>query len=241
MSQEQLVKSSPSFFNNPKNRAIIYQLLLFIGLGYFFYSIIDNTLVNMEERGIKSGFGFLTTTAGFDILMSLIPYDATYSYGHTFLVGLLNTILVSIIGIILATILGFIVGIAYFSQNWLIKKLSIVYVEIFRNIPLLLQVFFWYGAVLAALPSARNSLSVGEVIFLNIKGLFFPALVGGPGSVFVYGSIVVAVIAIVVLKRWSKKRQDLTGEQFPVFMTSVGLLLGLPLFMLGYVDYLRFS
>ena len=232
MSVEESTKKNPAFFNNPKNRSIIYQVALFLALGYFFYSIINNTLINMEERGIKSGFGFLWTTSGFDILMSLIPYDATYTYAHTFIVGLLNTILVSIIGIVLATIVGFIVGVAYFSENWLIKKLSIIYVEIFRNIPLLLQVFFWYGAVLATLPSARQSLSIGEAVFLNIKGLFIPSLSAGSLAWLVYLSILVAVVIIVLLKRWAHKRQELTGQQFPLFYTCLCLLLGLPLTVL---------
>ncbi len=221
--------SSGSFFNNPRNRALIYQALLIIGLGYFFYSIVSNAIANMEARGIKSGFGFLFTTAGFDILMSLIPYDATHTYGKTFIVGLLNTILVSIIGIVLSTIVGFIMGVAYFSQNWLIKRISIVYVEIFRNIPLLLQVFFWYFAVLAALPSARNSLSFGESIYLNVRGLYIPSLQEEPGAFWVYFSILVAVIAIILLKKWSVKRQEQTGQQFPVFLVSVSLLISLPL------------
>ena len=231
-SQSATQDKAPAFYNNPKNRAIIYQLLLFVGLGYFFYTIISNTLANMEARGIQSGFDFLSTTAGFDILMSLIPYDATYSYGHTFVVGLLNTILVSIIGIFFATIIGFIMGVAYFSNNYLIKKLSIIYVETFRNIPLLLQVFFWYFAVLAALPSARQSLSLAESFFLNVRGLYTPKLIGEPGSGIVYGALVLAIIAIVVLKRWAKKRQDLTGEQTPVFLYSLGLIFGLPLIAL---------
>jgi general L-amino acid transport system permease protein len=229
MSNEQPAKSAPSFFNNPRNRAIIYQVLLLAGLGYFFYTIVSNTLANMEARGIKSGFGFLSITAGFDILMSLIPFDATNTYGRTFLVGLLNTILVSIIGIFLATLLGFIVGVSRLSSNWLIRKLATVYVEIFRNIPLLLQIFFWYFAVLATLPHSRNSISLGEVIFLNIKGLYLPKLIGQPGSGIVYIAIAVAVAAIVFLRRWAKKRQDLTGEQFPVFRTSLAILFGLPL------------
>jgi len=108
--------------NNPRNRALIYQLLLLLGLGYFFFVIISNTVANMEARGIKSGFGFLSGTAGFDILMSLIPYDATHTYGKTFVVGLLNTILVSIIGIFLSTIIGFLVGVANFSGNWLVRR-----------------------------------------------------------------------------------------------------------------------
>lgn len=234
MSEEIRAKasSSGSMLNNPRVRAILYQALLLFGLGYFFYSIVSNALNNMEARGIKSGFDFLFTASGFDILMTLVPYSATSTYGMTFVVGLLNTILVSIVGIFFATVLGFIIGVAYFSNNWLIKRLSVVYVETFRNIPLLLQVFFWYFAVLASLPSARESLSLGEVIFLNVRGLYLPDLVGGAGSSIVYGSIVVAIAAIVFLKKWAKKRQDDTGEQFPVALTSLGILLGLPLITL---------
>ena len=221
--------SSGSFFNNPRNRALIYQFLLLLGLGYFFYTIVSNTMANMEARGIKSGFGFLFTTSGFDILMSLVPYEATDTYGRTFLVGLLNTILVSIIGIFLSTILGFLMGVAYFSPNWLLKRLSIVYVETFRNIPLLLQVFFCYFAVLAALPSAQDSLSIGQSVFLNVRGLFFPALVEDSGAAIVYGTVVAAVIAIFFLRRWAHKRQDDTGEQFPVGRVSLAIFIGAPL------------
>lgn len=225
-------RSSGSFINNPRNRALIYQLLLLIGLGYFFYSIVNNALTNMEARGIKSGFGFLFTTSGFDILMSLVEYDATHTYGKTFVVGLLNTIMVSIIGIVLSTIVGFVMGVSYFSHNWLIKRISIVYVETFRNIPLLLQVFFWYFAVLAALPSARESLSIGEAIFLNVRGLFLPDLIGEKGSGLVYGSFLVAFVIVHFLRGWAHKRQDETGEQFPVFSVSLGIIFGLPLLML---------
>lgn len=225
-------KTSGSLLNNPRVRAIIYQVLLLAGLAYFFFSIVSNALNNMEARGIKSGFDFLFTAAGFDILMTLVPYSATSTYGMTFVVGLLNTILVSIVGIFFATVLGFFIGVAYFSNNWLIKRLSVVYVEIFRNIPLLLQVFFWYFAVLASLPSTRDSLSLGEIIFLNVRGLYLPDLIGGAGSSVVYGSVVVAIGAIIFLKRWAKKRQDDTGEQFALVPASIGLLIGLPLITL---------
>lgn len=225
-------KAAPSFFNNPKNRAIIYQSLLLIGLGYFFYSIVSNTLSNMEARGIRSGFGFLATTAGFDILMSLIPFDATDTYGRTFIVGLLNTLLVSIVGIFLATLLGFIVGISRLSRNYLVRKIATIYVEVFRNIPLLIQIFFWYFAVLTSLPSARQSISLGEAIFLNVRGLYLPKLVGQPGAMVVYCTIVVAIVAIVVLRRWARHRQELTGAQFPVFWVSMAVLFGLPLLAL---------
>lgn len=229
MYEKPQVKSSPSFFNNPRNRSIIYQLLLLAGLVYFFYGIVSNTLANMEARGIKSGYDFLFTTAGFDILMSLIPYDATHTYGRTFIVGLLNTILVSTIGIILSTIVGFIMGVAHFSHNLLVRKLAVAYVETFRNIPLLLQIFFWYFAVLAALPSARQSLSLGEVIFLNVRGLYFPGLNAESGAGIVYGAIAAAIASIFFLKRWAKKRQDDTGQQFPVLQTSIAILIVLPL------------
>ncbi|WP_067981575.1 amino acid ABC transporter permease [Neptuniibacter pectenicola] len=229
MSEKPQVKSSPSFFNNPRNRSLIYQFLLLAGLAYFFYGIINNTLVNMEARGIKSGYDFLFTTAGFDILMSLIPYDATYTYGRTFVVGLLNTILVSTIGIVLATIVGFLMGVAHFSKNWLIRKLAVAYIETFRNIPLLLQIFFWYFAVLATLPGARQSLSIGEAIFLNVRGLYLPGLIAEPGAGFVYAAIGLAFTAIIFLVRWARKRQNDTGQQFPVFLTSLGILVGLPL------------
>jgi general L-amino acid transport system permease protein len=222
-------KKASAFYNNPQIRAACYQALLVLGLLYFFYAIVSNTLTNMEASGIKSGFGFLSTAAGYDILMSLISFESTDSYLKVFIVGFLNTILVSAIGIFFATILGFIFGVAYFSKNWLVRVISTAYVEIFRNIPLLLQVFFWYFAVLAALPGPRNSLSFGEAIFLNVRGLFTPKLVGGDGSTLVYVALGVAVVGIFVLRSWAKKRQELTGKQFPLLWGSLGLIVGLPL------------
>lgn len=215
-----------AFYNNPKIRSIFYQILLLVGLGYFFYAIVVNTMTNMEARGIKSGFDFLHATAGFDILMSLIPFDATHTYGRTFFVGLLNTLLVGAIGIVFATLIGFVFGVAHFSHNWLIKKIAVVYVETFRNIPLLLQVFFWYFAVLNALPSARQSLSFGEAIFLNVRGLYLPAPVAENGATWVYLSVALAIVAIFFLRRWAHRRQDQTGQQFPVFRAALGILLG---------------
>ncbi len=221
--------SKRAFYNNPQIRSYLYQFALLLGLVYFFYSIVTNTIHNMEVRGIKSGFDFLSTTAGFDILMSLIPFDATYTYGRTFVVGLLNTLLVSVIGIVFATLIGFIVGVSYFSHNWLVKKISVCYTELFRNIPPLLQIFFWYFAVLAALPSARQSLNFGDTVFLNVRGLYLPSLVPQTGAWLVYTGIVAAIIAVFVLRRWAHKRQDLTGLQYPVFSTSLGILFGVPL------------
>jgi general L-amino acid transport system permease protein len=231
-----------AFYNNPKYRGWIYQTFLMLFLIGFFYSIVANTLDNMSAQGIKSGFSFLNTSAGFDVLMSLIAFETTDSYLNVFAIGILNTILVSIIGIIFATILGFAFGIAYFSKNFLIRKISIIYVEIFRNIPVILQVIFWYS-VFNGLPIARESFNFGDSIFLNVTGLYLPKLIGSDGSGIVYGAIIVAIIASIIIKRWAKKRQDLTGEQFPVLWASLGLIFGLPLLMLlvtgvpFYFDY----
>lgn len=221
--------ASGAFYNNPQVRAIFYQILLVLGLLYFFGNIIGNTLGNMEAIGIKTGFSFLSSAAGYDVLMSLIPFESTDTYGRIFIVGFLNTLLVSAIGIVFATILGFVFGVAHFSHNWVVSKIALVYVEIFRNIPLLLQVFFWYFAVLASLPGARQSLSLGEAIFLNVRGLYFPKLIGNDIAWVVWAALAAAIAGIFVMRRWAKRRQDETGQQFPVLKASAGLIIGLPL------------
>lgn len=160
---------------NPTFRAILFQVIAVAALVFFFYTIVNNALSNLESRGIATGLGFLDQEAGFGIGLSLVEYDETYSYGRTFVVGLLNTALVSVLGILFATVLGFTIGIARLSSNWLVSRCAAVYIETFRNIPLLLQIFFWYFAVLQALPSPRQSLSLGESVFLNVRGLFFPS------------------------------------------------------------------
>lgn len=161
---------SKSLIYNPAFRSAIFQIIAIAALVFFFYTIINNALNNLDARGIATGFGFLNQEAGFGIGLTLIEYNETYSYGRTFIVGLLNTALVSVLGIILATAIGFTMGVARLSTNWLVSRLAAVYIETFRNIPLLLQIFFWYFAVLQALPSARQSLSLGEAIFLNVRG-----------------------------------------------------------------------
>ncbi len=153
---------SASLLYNPTFRSVVFQVLAIGALVFFFYTIVNNALTNLESRGISTGFDFLSQEAGFGIGLTLIEYDETFSYGRTFYVGLLNTALVSFLGIILATILGFIMGIARLSSNWLVSRIAAVYIEIFRNIPLLLQIFFWYFAVLQALPSPRQSMSLAK-------------------------------------------------------------------------------
>ncbi len=221
--------SKPPIWNDPKYRAIFFQIILLLGLGFFLYTIVENTLANMRARGISTGFAFMKEKAGFDILMSLIPFDSDSTYGRTFIVGVLNTLLVTGLGIIFATILGFIVGVARLSSNWLIRKIATVYIEIFRNIPLLLQIMFWYFVVLRAMPSARNSMSLFDSIFLNVRGLYLPAPVPADGFKYTVIAFVIGLIATFIVKRWAKKRQEATGQPFPVFWTALALIILLPL------------
>ncbi|WP_028023286.1 amino acid ABC transporter permease [Enterovibrio calviensis] len=217
-----------SLIYNPTFRSVVFQAVAIFALVFFVYNIVNNALTNLDARGIATGFGFMSQEAGFGIGLTLIEYNETYSYGRTFFVGLLNTALVSILGIALATVLGFLVGIARLSRNWLLNRFAAIYIEIFRNIPLLLQIFFWYFAVLQALPSPRQSLSVGDSIFLNVRGLFVTRPVFEEGSVWMLIALVVAVIFSFGLARFAKKKQIETGEQTPVFAISLAAIIGLP-------------
>ncbi len=225
----ELTPSKPAIWNDPKFRALFFQTVLVIALGYFVYTIVNNTLINMESRGISTGFAFLSEPAGFGILQSLIEYDESHTYGRTFFVGLLNTMLVAGLGIFFATILGFIMGVARLSSNWIVAKVATLYIEIFRNIPLLLQIFFWYFAVLGALPGVRQSMSLGAGIEFNNRGLYLPAPVPEDGFAIVGWLFFLGIIGSFFLARWASKRQENTGQQFPVFFSSLGLIIGLPL------------
>ncbi|MCG9544758.1 amino acid ABC transporter permease [Vibrio sp. Isolate33] len=228
-SQEKPEAKSANLLYNPTFRSVVFQIIAIGALGTFFYTIVNNALTNLDARGIATGFDFLSQEAGFGIGLTLVEYDETFSYGRTFVVGLLNTALVSVLGIILATVLGFSMGIARLSSNWLVSRCAAVYIEIFRNIPLLLQIFFWYFAVLQALPSARQSLSLGEAIFLNVRGLYFPAPVLEQGSNFVIAALVIGIIATVIINIWANNKQKLTGQQTPMFRIAASLIVGLPL------------
>jgi general L-amino acid transport system permease protein len=224
------------FWNNPQVRAILFQTIALVATVAFGFYIFENTQDNLRRLGIASGFGFLSSPSGFDIVQSLIPYSATSSYGRVFWVALLNTLLVSALGIVLATLLGFIIGIARLSRNWLISRLALVYIETFRNIPLLLQIFFWYFAVLRAMPSPRQSLSLGDAVFLNIRGLYLPAPRFQPGFGWVLLALGIAAVLAWLLARWARHRQMATGQQFPTLSVSLALLLGLPLLTFGLAD-----
>src|SRR6185312_9229958 len=179
-----------AFYNDPKVRSIVYQVALLAIVAFLVYGATTNAIEHLQRAHIASGFGFWEQTAGFDISQTLIFYSSQAStYGRAFWVGLLNTLVVAGIGIVLATVLGFVVGISRLSTNWLLAKAATGYVETIRNLPLLLQLSFWYNAVLKALPEMRDSIAIPAGTFLNNRGLFLPS------PVFLYGfSAVVAAL-----------------------------------------------
>jgi general L-amino acid transport system permease protein len=219
----------PQAWRDPAMRALAYQVVTVVLVVAFVWFIASNTIHNLARQNIASGFGFMHVTAGFAIGTSLIEYNPQSTYGRAFVVALLNTLLISALAIVCATILGFIVGIARLSSNWLVAKLAGAYVEIIRNVPLLLQIFFWYFAVLRALPSARQSLSIFGAVFLNIRGLYIPKALFQPGFDAIPIAFVIGIVATVILRRWAKKRQEATGQIFPTGWSGLGLILGLPL------------
>lgn len=222
-----------SLFYDPVIRGIVFQVLLALFILYMVYSGVTNAANNLARAGIATGFGFLGNRAGFDIGQSLIPYTANSTYQRAFFVGLTNTIFVAAIGIFFATIIGFIVGIARLSKNFLVRKVAEVYVETLRNIPLLLQLLFWYKAVLSALPAPRGSIEMfNSSVFLNNRGLILPQYIGEAGASIFYASIAIGIAAAIVISRWAKRRQLATGQIFPTIRVALCLIIGLPIAVL---------
>ncbi|MEQ1900767.1 MAG: amino acid ABC transporter permease [Devosia sp.] len=215
-----------AFYNDPAIRGLLYQaLVVFVVVG-FFYWLVANAITNLKAQGKTFGFDFLWNTAGFDVSFKLIPYDRASTYFDVFLVGLTNTLFVAVIAIVISTVLGFILGIARLSKNWLVANIAAVYVEVSRNIPLLLQLFIWYFAVLKVMPPVKQSYNFGDLVFLNGRGLFVPTPVFDGRFVWVVIGFLLAVVAVIVLRNWARQRLEATGQRFPVFWTSVALLIG---------------
>ncbi|HCX67695.1 amino acid ABC transporter permease [Parvibaculum sp.] len=220
--------ATPLGWNNPRVRSFVYQasvLIAVISVVWFFAATAQE---NLERLNISSGFGFLDNTAGFGIIQTLIPYSEQSSYGRAFLVGLLNTLVVAVIGIVLATLLGFLIGVLRLSNNWLIAKLAAAYVEIMRNIPLLLHLFFWYFAVLRPLPGPADSLNPLPGVLINNRGLILPAPIFDAGIIAFLAAFAVALIGGIFLVRWSRKRQRDTGQLFPAWRVFAALVVVLP-------------
>lgn len=223
------------FWNDPRVRAVFYQILVLAlvaaGLGY----LASNAITNLETRGIRTGFDFLREEAGFVISESLIDYRPADSYLRAFVVGMLNTLKVSVLGIVLATIIGTLVGIIRLSPNWLLARIASVYVEALRNVPLLLQLFFWYALIVHILPPPLDAPELLPSVFLSKSGLQLAVPVYDPIHLYVLAALVVGVGAAWGYRRWADRRHEATGFRPPVLLPAIGIIVGLPLivFLLG--------
>ncbi|MBF7141843.1 MULTISPECIES: amino acid ABC transporter permease [Pseudomonas] len=221
-------KSGRFSLTDPRVRAWVFQIITIVAVVSLGWFLFDNTQTNLQHRGITSGFGFLERSAGFGIAQHLIPYTESDSYARVFLIGLLNTLLVTFIGIVLATLLGFIVGVARLSNNWMINKLATVYIEIFRNIPPLLQILFWYFAVFLTLPGPRGSINIADRFFISNRGLNMPGANIAEGFWPFVVSVVIALVAVWAMVRWANRRFEATGVPFHKFWTGLALLVVIP-------------
>ncbi|GLK57621.1 general L-amino acid transport system permease protein [Methylopila capsulata] len=229
--------STSSIWNDARFRGNVAQVVVVVVVALALGAMVWNAQENLSNQRIASGFGFLDQTAGFGLNQTLIPYSESSSYGRALLVAILNTLLVAVVGIVFATILGFLVGVGRLSKNWMVRKVCTVYVEVTRNLPLLFHILFWYLAVLAAMPAARNSYSIFGEVFLNNRGVYIPRIVFGEGSLVGFVALGIAIVGAIALNRWSTARREKTGQQFPVFWTSVAMLVALPLIGFALVGF----
>lgn len=215
-------------WHDPGVRSIIYQILAVGFVGGIVWFLVHNTLHNLSVRNIATGFGFLSREAGFAIGESVIEYTPAHTYGRAVAVGLMNTLRIALVGIVLATILGTLIGIARLSKNWLIRNLASMYVEVMRNIPLLLQLFFWYAIISETMPGPRKAYQPMPGVFISNRGVKVPWL-EGDGVSWLFAGLLLAIVAIIAIARWSKKRQEKTGQFFPVYRVGLPLIVGLPI------------
>ena len=226
---EQVSPGKASLFYDPKIRGYVYQIALVAIVVFLVWSAASNAIENLRAQKIASGFGFWNNAAGFDVNQKLIPFSASGStYGQAFWVGLLNTLLVASIGIVLSTFLGFFVGVARLSSNWIVSKLAMIYVEVIRNLPLLLQLFFWYNAVLKPLPNPRQSITLPAGALLNNRGLYIPDPQFGPGGSLIIWAFLIGLVATFLFRSWARKQQAATGKQYPTGWVALGLIVVLP-------------
>ena len=214
-------------WNDPRFRSIVYQVLILGAVGLGVWYLVSNTLTNLANRNISTGFGFLDREAGFAIGESPIAYSPADTYGRAIWVGILNTLRVAVLGIVLATLLGTVLGIARLSSNWLVRRVAGVYVEVMRNVPLLLQLFFWYAIITEVMPGPRQALNPVTGVFLSNRGLKLPAVMGDALDWMLWG-LGLAVVLIVLVAHWARKRQEATGQIFPMVRVALALLVLLP-------------
>jgi general L-amino acid transport system permease protein len=218
-----------SFWYDPGKRSILYQLVTIGMVALLSYYLISNTLSNLERQSIATGFNFLHKESSFEIGETLIPYSAADTYGRALIVGTLNTLMVSFIGIVLTIVLGTLIGVARLSSNWLVSRLAAFYTEVLQDIPVLLQLFFWYALFYDVLPSPRQALNPVKGVYLCNRGLMLSVPAAHPAHAYMGAALVVAVFLVIMLRRWAKRRQDRTGKSFPLVKATLVLIFGLPL------------
>jgi general L-amino acid transport system permease protein len=225
----------PSPWRDPRVRGIVLQVLFVAVIAAFFALLAHNTLVNLRRQNIASGFGFLDREAAFGIGESLIAYSPADTYGRAFVVGLTNTLYVAALGIVLATIVGTLMGLARLSGNWLVARLAQIYVEAFRNIPLALQLLFWWALLRGAAPGPREAWQVLPDVFVSNRGIVFPVPREHPAFQWMGLAFVIGAAVAYFVHRWARARQAQTGRQFAAGWVGLGLILGLPLLVfLGF-------
>lgn len=217
------------WWNDQGNRAILYQVLVVGAVVLLGWYLVSNTLANLAARNIATGFGFLSREAGFAIGESPIVFDPADSYAKALLVGLLNTVIVAVLGVAMATLIGTVVGIARLSGNWLVARIATVYVEGLRNIPVLLQLLFWYAIITEGLPAARQAFNPLPGVYLSNRGLKLPTPDWGGVEWAVLAAGLLGIAGVFLLIRWARRRQAATGRSFPSGWAGTGLVLGLPL------------
>jgi general L-amino acid transport system permease protein len=215
-------------WNDPFIRGWVFQIVVVALVGLLAWFLVSNTIENLERQKIASGFHYLEREAGFEIGDSMIAYSPADTYARAILVGLLNTLKVAVLGIILATILGTLIGVGRLSPNWLLARICEGYVEMFRNVPLLLWLFLIYKMISEAFPGPRQAINVLNSFFLSNRGLYFPVPVADPSHKWMGLAFLIGVVATFFVKRWAKRRQDATGLPFPTIKTAIGLIVGLP-------------
>jgi general L-amino acid transport system permease protein len=217
------------WWRDERKRGLLAQLVVGLLVVAFFWFLINNMVENQAKLGVPLSLSFLSDPAGFQLSFASLSVTLDSPISRILLVGALNTLLAAAVAIVIATVLGVVIGIMRLSTNWLIARISEVYIEAVRNVPLLLQLVFWYGGVLAALPKPKDALTIADVVFISIKGLVAPKPILQSDFWFIFATFIVGIIAAFLMRRWAKQRQVRTGQQFPIFWAGLGLVIGLPL------------
>lgn len=220
-----------NFWRDRGVRGVIYQVVVVALVVFSGWYLWSNAVHNLQSQGISTGYGYLDRESGFEIAESLIAYSAASDYGTALWVGILNTVHVAALGIVFATVLGVAVGIGTLSKNWLVRKVAYVFIEVPRNIPVLLQLFLWFTILIQILPNPRNALDLGAGFYLLNRGFYFPVPIDAPGWDAALVGLGLGLVGAYILGRWARARQDKTGRQFPAFKVGLAMIVGLPILL----------